>query len=331
MKIHKAVLLLLLMSAILVSCSDDNDSNDEKSGDINYRDEMRNFVIDISRYAKKEQSGFIIIPQNGIDLVTKNSESDGELSQDYLEAVDGHGQEDLLYGYEDDDEESPEASTSYTALFLDKAKGAGNVILVTDYCSTISKVDDSYDVNSEHGYVSFAAHERDLNEIPDYPAPIYNENSSDVKSLSDIQNFLYLINGENFSTKQQFIDAVTSTNYDLLIMDLFDNDGAAFVSSEISELKQKKNGSSRLVICYMSIGEAETYRYYWQPSWEGNPPVWLDEENPDWEGNFKVKYWENEWQNIIFGNDDSYLKMIIDAGFDGVYLDIIDAFEYYEN
>jgi len=52
---------------------------------------------------------------------------------------------------------------------------------------------------------------------------------------------------------------------------------------------------------------------------------------PDWTGNYKVKFWEAEWQNIIYGNENSYLKKILDAHFDGVYLDIIDTFEYYEN
>ena len=52
--------------------------------------------------------------------------------------------------------------------------------------------------------------------------------------------------------------------------------------------------------------------------------------NPNWAGNYKVKYWNSDWQNIIYGNDNSYLKKIINTNFDGVYLDIIDAFEYYE-
>ena len=80
----------------------------------------------------------------------------------------------------------------------------------------------------------------------------------------------------------------------------------------------------------MSIGEAEDYRYCWQSSWSTNRPSWLDAENPNWEGNYKVKYWNKDWQNIIFGNSSSYTQKVINAGFDGVYLDIIDAFEYYE-
>ena len=126
------------------------------------------------------------------------------------------------------------------------------------------------------------------------------------------------------------INAVTATNYDLVIMDLFFHDETEFSSSEIDQLRSKANGGSRIVIAYMSIGEAEDYRYYWQNDWNNNEPSWLDKENPHWEGNFKVKYWNDQWQSIIFGNDSSYLNKVLDANFDGVYLDIIDAFEYYE-
>jgi cysteinyl-tRNA synthetase len=168
-----------------------------------------------------------------------------------------------------------------------------------------------------------------LNIIPNYPEIPYNENSDDITQISQAKNFLYLINTENFETKQDFINAVSATNYDVIIMDLFHNE-TAFGSTEIEQLKTKFNGGKRLVICYMSIGEAEDYRYYWQTSWETNKPEWLEPENPEWEGNYKVRYWDSEWQDIIFGNDNSYLKKILDAGFNGVYLDIIDGFEYFE-
>ena len=114
-------------------------------------------------------------------------------------------------------------------------------------------------------------------------------------------------------------------------MDLFFQDESAFTASEIAQLRIKANGGRRLVIAYMSIGEAENYRYYWKSSWNLIKPQWLDAENPDWKGNYKVKYWDKEWQSLIFGTPDSYLQKIVTADFDGVYLDIIDAFEYYEN
>ena len=32
------------------------------------------------------------------------------------------------------------------------------------------------------------------------------------------------------------------------------------------------------------------------------------------------------WQKMMFGNDDSYIKKIINAGFDGVFLDNVEAY-----
>ena len=106
--------------------------------------------------------------------------------------------------------------------------------------------------------------------------------------------------------------------------------GPEFEPDDIARLKQKANGEKRLVVSYLSIGEAGNYRYYWQKNWNTVKPTWMDTENPDWEGNFKVKYWEQEWQDIIFGNENSYLDKIINAKFDGTYLDILDAYEHFE-
>jgi len=136
-------------------------------------------------------------------------------------------------------------------------------------------------------------------------------------------------NGDKFNAKQDIINAISSTNFDVVIMDLF-QEGIEFSAEEINQLKLKKNGGKRLVNCYMSIGEAEDYRYYWNDSWRTNPLSWLEPENPAWEGNFKVKYWDPEWQAIIFGNDSSYMNRILDAVFDSAYLDIVDGYEYFE-
>ncbi len=321
-------LILILILLPLLSCNKNDDPEIPTGTD--FRQEMRDFVIDISNYARTFKNDFIVIPQNGIELVSANGESNGALSTTYVNAIDGHGQEDLYYGYNHDDQTTPSQENQYLRSFLDKSKNAGNVILVTDYCSTQSKMDDSYSQNQNAGYVSFAANHRELNNIPEYPPSLPGENSENIRKLSDVANFLYLINPENFNSKEAFIEAVTATNYDLLIMDLFFHDNTVFSADEIEQLRNKRNGSKRLVICYISIGEAENYRYYWQTGWKPGNPSWLDVENPDWAGNYKVKYWEKEWRDIIFGNDSSYLKKIINSEFDGVYLDIIDAFEYYE-
>lgn len=302
----------------------------EDADDVDHREEMRRFVQNIGSYARGRSSGFLVIPQNGQELLTLNGESSGSVVSAYVSAIDGVGREDLFYGYDTDDEATPPEEAEYLIGFLDRAESMGIEALVTDYCWTQEKVDSSYEWNADRGYTSFAADERDLNSIPVYPSEPYNVNSDDVTGLSDAMNFLYIINTERYPSKMEFLNALKQTDYDLLIIDLFYNGTEVLGAQEIATLKYKAGGGTRLVCAYCSIGEAEDYRYYWSPGWNADPPEWLGEENPDWPGNYRVRYWEQEWQDIIYGKDGSYMHMILDAGFDGVYLDIIDAFEYWE-
>ena len=145
-----------------------------------------------------------------------------------------------------------------------------------------------------------------------------------------MRNFLYLLDSSRYSSKAALLKAIGDTHYDAVILDAFHED-VRLTASDTTLLKTKAGGGSRLIIAYMSLGEAEDYRYYWQEKWDSSPPAWLTQVNPDWVGNYKVRYWDPVWQRIIYGENDSYLRKILDAGFDGVYLDIIDAFEYFED
>lgn len=320
----KKMFKLIFMVLLIFGCSKKQEYH------LDYRELMRDFVEGISSYAKGFNKDFVIIPQNGQELLTEDGKANGPIVSDYLNSIDAIGREELFYGYEGDNIPTPDSIRNYLIPFMDLAKNNGKKVLIIDYCSNPSYVDDSYYQSEIRGYVSFAAENRELNSIPSYPPSPYNENSNDITSISQVRNFLYLINPSSFPTKEDFLNALRNTNYDLLIIDLF-YEGEQLTPQEVSSLKIKANGGKRLVIAYMSIGEAENYRYYWKKEWETNPPEWLEEENPDWPGNYKVRYWYKEWQDIIFGNDSSYTKRILDAGFDGVYLDIIDAFEYFEN
>jgi len=328
MSIKSGFAFLLISIFAFISCGDK--STDEGPIDPIYRQYMRQFVQDLSSYGRQADPDFIIIPQNGQELLAVGDGETGAPAMDYIDAIDGVGREDLIYGYDFDNIPTPVADRDYMMAFLDTALAYGVSVLVTDYCWTQSYVDDSYAVNTDRGYISFAADQRELNNIPSYPAQPYNVNSADIDTLSKAANFLYILNPSNFGDKTAFIQAVSFTDFDVLIIDAYFNENMPFTPSDISALKIKNNGGTRLVISYMSIGEAEDYRYYWQSDWAANPPSWLAGENPDWPGNYKVRYWDPAWQSIIFGNDSSYLKKILDAGFDGVYLDIIDAFEYFE-
>jgi cysteinyl-tRNA synthetase len=337
MKTRKALLFALPMLLSILSCSKTEkvnslqlDKEARAKAAIDYRTEMRNFVIGISQYTKAQNANFAIIPQNGIELITTNGESDGTLATTYLNAIDGVGQEDLFYGYNDDNVATPSADNLYIREYLDRIKTSKKV-LVTDYCSSKTNVDKSYSSNATNGYVSFAASHRELDNIPTYPAQPNNVNTDNITSLSQAKNFLYLIDPGNYSSKTAFINAVKATNYDVVLMDLFFSGTTAFTAAEIDQLKTKANGGKRLVIAYMSIGEAEDYRYYWLSSWKVGSPAFIVAENPDWPGNYKVQYWNADWKAIIYGNDSSYAKKLLDSHFDGAYLDIIDGFEYFEN
>lgn len=96
------------------------------------------------------------------------------------------------------------------------------------------------------------------------------------------------------------------------------SDQKRFRPNEIQKLKGEKN---HIILSYLSIGEAETYRYYFKSM---NKSLLLNE-NKLWKGNINVQYWQEDWQNIFLA-DDGYLQRIISAGFDGVYLDIVDAY-----
>lgn len=130
------------------------------------------------------------------------------------------------------------------------------------------------------------------------------------------------------------LEAIGETRFDLVIMD-YSRDGSdeeKFSDEEIAALKTSPGGP-KTVLSYMSIGEAEDYRWYWQRSWDKNrdgrpgadAPDWLGRSNPNWPGNYKVRYWDPAWQQIVY----EYVDKVLAAGYDGVYLDIVDAYQYW--
>ncbi|MBZ9631859.1 endo alpha-1,4 polygalactosaminidase [Salegentibacter sp. LM13S] len=314
-----------MLCCLLLSCFEHKAQ--EPIVNIDYRHEMQQFVIELSEATKADDPNFIIIPQNGVQLVSKKCNSHKTPALDYLNAIDAVAQEDLFYGYPKFNQITPKADNTYLREYLDLAKEYGKQVLVTDYCYNPQLMKNSYQLNEENNYISFAASSRGLDRIPVYS--VFNENSKDINVLTEAQNFLYLINYAEYSNKQDLIAELSFTNYDLIVMDLFFNN-ETFTSEEIKQLKKKKNGGDRLVIAYMSIGEAENYRFYWKDKWSSNYPNWLVEENPYWEGNFKVEYWNEDWKKIIYGSENAYLTKITNADFDGVYLDIIDGYQYFE-
>lgn len=308
--------------------------------DIDYRDEMRKLIRVISRYGRRVNHNFIVIPQSGYQLITHNGTANGMVMYDYLNDIDAIGIENLFYGYNFEDVQTPEPVTNGIQTFLNMYQANDKNILVTDYVVSTSKVDISYNNSEEAGYISFASSTRELNEIPKYPVAPYNNNLLSVKGPRDASNFLYLLDYSKYTTKEQLVNELASTNYDMYIIDPFYSVDTAITKEDVDQIRKKNEAGNRtgLVLAYLNIGEIESFRYYWRPEWDyiANRPSWIDTENPDWPGNFKVKYWEEGWEQILVGrsvgtdNTPSFMKKILEAGFDGVYLDGIDTFEHFD-
>jgi len=119
---------------------------------------------------------------------------------------------------------------------------------------------------------------------------------------------------------------------DWVVLDTHFSSAEPWTTNDIAAIRSGRPG--RKVIAYLSIGEAEDYRSYWNPKWDANhdgmpdagAPGFLLTQNPEWKGNYRVKYWHTDWQQIILGE----VEWTMAAGFDGVYLDIVDGFETFE-
>ncbi len=140
----------------------------------------------------------------------------------------------------------------------------------------------------------------------------------------------------------QKFDVATAkaTNADMLVTDATtaSNTGQPFTATDVAELKVKPDRSKRLVISYLSIGEAEDYRpdYFTSEYMEEDAPDWLLSENKVWKGNRIIRFCNEGWQRTILGDENgmsvynsvefSPLYKLIELGFDGVYLDRVDVY-----
>lgn len=117
---------------------------------------------------------------------------------------------------------------------------------------------------------------------------------------------------------------------DVLVVD-YSTDGGETgerTQMDVERLRRRPDGSSRIVLAYLSIGEAEDYRFYWKDI--GDRGVLVGPVNPRWPGNYRVRYWEPAWHDIVYRTPRSYLERIMAQGFDGVFLDTVDAAEFWE-
>lgn len=358
-------LILLVILGAFCQCSKNEQADEEEDNSVSalsqegevanpasYKEAMRSFIIKISQHAKKKNPKFQIVVNQGYELIVKD-DSINQIHDEYLAAIDGILTESLFWTWIKDDEgnisyQESSHDLSYVSHYLRKAKTSQKPIFSIDYTDD-GKTENSanraasYASNRQEGYISFQGNIY-LDQIP---RSITDENNKNIETLKDGANFLYIFEPNNIAKnssnrKALAIELYKDTNYDIIFTSAYyqNNNGREFdwfTADEIYDFNVKKNGGSRLIIAYMNIGSLSKSNYYYKnydidPS--GSVP-WLGEKDSFWE-EYNVKYWYPFWEKIIIYNEDrtdikSFLDNIIDGGFDGVILDNVNKYWYWDN
>ena len=157
-------------------------------------------------------------------------------------------------------------------------------------------------------------------------AQFFTIGNSICSAQSSPASFAYVLQADSLAkSKAEAVAKLAACDRDWIVLDASFNTDEPWTAADLATIRAGRAG--RKVIAYLSIGEAENYRAYWQSAWSTTPPAFLLGENPEWKGNYRVKYWQPEWQRLILAEEDK----IMAAGFDGVYLDIVDGFETFES
>lgn len=168
----------------------------------------------------------------------------------------------------------------------------------------------------------------DGNVVPEEPVV----KTSTVLNGIKVSTWMYQI---QWLDEKATIDELDATPYDMLVVEPGHNFKTDIYNTKylVSSLKEKPNGDERLLLAYIDIGQAEDYRSYWESSWIaptetdiGTPDFLLTIDPDGWSGNYPVAYWDTRWLDIWLGVN-GIIKQLADFGFDGVYLDWVEAYD----
>ena len=156
------------------------------------------------------------------------------------------------------------------------------------------------------------------------PTPTPQPAASPDNVLDRVSHWLYLI---DVNLEPEVVDQIAASSYDMVVLDfiLSEQENTSYPMARVIE-QLHSTGHPKLVLAYIDIGEAESYRTYWQPGWRVGDPEWIVGEDPDgWAENYPVAYWAGAWREIWLA-EDGLLQQLLEAGFDGVYLDWVEAY-----
>ncbi len=177
---------------------------------------------------------------------------------------------------------------------------------------------------------------------------------TDPLPLSSVRYWAYQLQNLDLSGA---VNEIVNSRYDLVVIEPTVTCNYEFAARDmVSRIKASKASDGvhrKLVIAYIDIGEAEEWRWYWdghttyeekglcKNSYVNAIQTWAPFVvacDPDgWAGNYPVAFWDKDWKDIVIHGTslgshlnlyfDSMLDEVIQDGFDGVYLDWVEAWE----
>lgn len=163
--------------------------------------------------------------------------------------------------------------------------------------------------------------------------------SSRRMTLDAVQHWVYVIQGLD---RPDVAASLLESHFDLYVLEptvsergMEDFDIAGLVAG-IRAHNIAVRGVDPLILAYVDIGQAEAWRWYFDPAWSDGDgaltdaaPDWITGTDPDnWVDNFPVAFWHPDWQAVMTSgvNGRSHIDITLAAGFDGIYMDWVEAF-----
>jgi len=302
----------------------------------NYRDHMRDIVSELAIYAQARDQKFIVTTRGGFDLLAwSRREFDlAEIKRDplarvptdsirpvgmplrlYIQQLNGlilNGQFCAPLRVPRDD--------------LQTMAKMGLKLMSIEHCKTPAMATAARQAALQANVVSHIdMDENDVFSVVPSSRPV-PENAGNVDIMGAARNMLVMLDNANYPSREEWIAALRSTNYDVLVTDAFYKGKQPLTKEDVHSLKFKEMGARRLVLARINIGYAEDERFYWNREWGIGEPSWIQAYGPDGLGQYAVEYWNPAWKAIV----GRYFAGVMDLGFDGVVLDGVEAYRRWE-
>ena len=113
-----------------------------------HRDDMVEFVSRIAARAKSQRPGFLVVSQNGDDLLPNAK---------FRAAIDGFAREDLFYGEDSDGKRNSASSIRESVKRLKMFSGEGKPVFVVEYPRNDGQAHTARREIAEQGFIGLMA------------------------------------------------------------------------------------------------------------------------------------------------------------------------------